>query len=197
MRVAGEDASALIERITTVQRAFGGPPEAVMLDAVQGWTAERAIALGRRFESLGLGWLEDPVPYEDVDGLARVAAALETPIAAGENAFGPREVRQLVENRATDILILDPQRLGGITGARKAMALAEAWQRPVAFHVFPEVCVQLLAACPTGTYLEFAPLWSDLLADIEPGPDGCVGLPPGPGVPMCLKPGALERFGTS
>lgn len=194
MRVAGTDAGALAERITAVQRAFGGPLSSVMIDAVQGWSALTAVAVGRRLEPLGLGWIEDPVSYDDIEGLAEVTAALDTPVAAGENAFAPLEVRRLVERRAADVLIVDPQRIGGVTGARKAMVLAEAWHRPVAFHVFPEVCAHLLAACPTGTYLEYAPLWTELLEDLWPDEDGCVGLPEGSGIPLPVKEDAFERF---
>src|SRR3990167_2744490 len=63
-----------------------GPNVELMLDTNCPWTPYEAIAMARALEPYRLFWLEEPVwPPEDYAGLARVAAATETPIALGEN----------------------------------------------------------------------------------------------------------------
>src|SRR3954453_20531324 len=66
---------------------------------------------GRRLETLGVGWLEEPLPLEDLAG-----AALDVPVAAAESCRTPSAVQALLEHRAGDVVILDIQRPCGLTG---------------------------------------------------------------------------------
>ena len=85
---------------------------------------------------------------EDYPGLARIAAALDTPITAGEYCVGTAPFRHLLEARAMDILMIDLLRVGGVTGWLKVAALAQAFNLPVVSHLLPEIHVQLVAAVP-------------------------------------------------
>ena len=69
-----------------VMREAIGPDIKLMCDINQRWRPEQAIDIGRRVEEAGIGlfWLEDVTDADDYPGLARVTAALETPIAGGE-----------------------------------------------------------------------------------------------------------------
>lgn len=51
-----------------------------------------------------LCWLKDPTAHDDYPGLARIADALTTPIAAGEYHFGIVPFRHLLEARSIDIV---------------------------------------------------------------------------------------------
>ena len=70
----------------------------LMCDINQLWTVNQAIDIGRRVEPYHLFWLEDVVAHDDYQGLARVADALTTPIAAGEYHYGIRPFRHMLRH---------------------------------------------------------------------------------------------------
>ena len=72
-----------VRRVRVVREAIG-PDIKLMCDINQRWRPEQAIDIGCRVEDVGLFWLEDVTTADDYQGLARVTAALKTPIAGGE-----------------------------------------------------------------------------------------------------------------
>jgi L-alanine-DL-glutamate epimerase-like enolase superfamily enzyme len=151
-----------VARVEAV-RAEIGPDITLMVDVVQGWTPDQAIRVGREIERFDLAWIEDPVAFDDIAGMARVAAALDTPIAAGENDYALRGFRELIRNGAIDIAMADLQRVGGITEWLRVAALAQAFAMPIVPHTFHETSMHLLAAIPNGGLLEYVPWWEVLL----------------------------------
>ena len=99
----GEDEA----RIAAVRRLVG-PGVDLMVDANVSWTAEEALERGRRLEAQGIYWLEEPTVPEDVPGHARLAAALGAPIAVGESLYSLHEFRRYVDERAVEVLQIDP-----------------------------------------------------------------------------------------
>lgn len=97
-------------------------------------TAADAIATVRQLEPHRLLFVEEPVPPEDLDGLKRVRAATDLPIAAGERLALLWGYRTLIEQGLVDIVQPDTGRVGGITQLRKIAALAEAHFVQVAPH---------------------------------------------------------------
>jgi hypothetical protein len=118
--------------------------------------------VGRRLRPYGLYWIEDPTIPEDYPGLARIAAALDTPVVAGEYCVGLWPFRHLLEARAVDIVMVDLLRVGWITTWLKVAAMAEAFNVPVVSHLLPEIHVQLVAAAPNGLTVEYRPLTSGI-----------------------------------
>jgi L-alanine-DL-glutamate epimerase-like enolase superfamily enzyme len=103
-----------IERVKRLREAIG-PEVKLLADVNQGWDEATAIRVGRELEPFSLYWLEEPLPYEDLEGCARVAAALTMPIATGETDYGSLGMKRHLEVRAADILMPDLQRMGGVT----------------------------------------------------------------------------------
>lgn len=171
-----------------------GPDIALMIDINQGWTPDTAIRWGRRFEEFDLTWFEEPVRYDDLTGHARIAAALDVPVASAENAYTLGGVREYIEYRAADVLMPDLQRIGGVTGWQQLAGLAAAYDVPVSPHLFPEVGVHLVAASPTGYYQEHMP-WGDLILK-EPllVEDGSVRLSDRPGVGIEFDRAAVAKY---
>src|SRR5207247_9607902 len=106
--------AASVERVRVMREAIG-PDVDLMCDINQLWTVNQAIEIGRRVEPYHLFWLEDVVAHDDYQGLARVADALTTPIAAGEYHYGIRPFRHMLEARSVDLVMIDLLRDGGIT----------------------------------------------------------------------------------
>jgi len=65
-----------------------GRATVLMVDANQSLTTAEAIRRGRALDELGCFWFEEPLPAADLDGYAELAAALDIPVATGENLYG-------------------------------------------------------------------------------------------------------------
>jgi len=192
LRLAG-DAAFDLPRVAAVRRAVG-EDIGLMVDANQCLSAKAAIALGRRLEEHGIAWFEEPVAAHDLEGSAAVAAALDMPIASGENEYTRYGFKRMAETGAADIWMPDLQRVGGPSEFVRVAALAAAHDIPVSSHLFPEMSVQVMACLPTATLVEhvdwFAPLYREKLEVRH----GYIEVCDAPGWGMTLDATALRRF---
>lgn len=182
-----------VERVKAVRKCIGSNV-GLMVDANQGLSVNHAIKLGRKLEQFDLVWFEEPVPAYDVDGLAKVSGALDLPIASGESDYTRYSFRRLVENHAVDIIMPDFARVGGMTEFLKVAHLAEAFEIPVAPHIFSEQSLQVLGVIPNGIYLEYTswlkPIYKERIV-IE---NGIAEIPNRPGFGFTFSEDAIERF---
>jgi 2-dehydro-3-deoxyphosphogalactonate aldolase len=81
-------------------------------------------------------WFEEPVPPENIDEMARVAAHTSIPIATGERLVTKYEFSNLLEKGAASIIQLDVGQCGGITESKKIAAIAEAHYAMIAPHMY-------------------------------------------------------------
>jgi L-alanine-DL-glutamate epimerase-like enolase superfamily enzyme len=182
LRMGAEDSPAKeIERLRVVRHAVG-PDIDLMVDINQGWDVNQSISIGRALEKLNLYWLEDPTHHLDYEGLARIAAALDTPLAAGEYVYGIPPFTHLVERRSIDIVMIDLLRAGGLTPFLKIAHLAEAHNLPVVSHLAPEILCHALAAIPNGLFLEHMPWSFGLFKEVPQVENGQLVLPQKPGL---------------
>jgi L-alanine-DL-glutamate epimerase-like enolase superfamily enzyme len=185
--------AASVERVRVLREAIG-PDVDLMCDINQLWSVTHAVEVGRRVEPYQLYWLEDPVAHDDFAGLARVADALATPIAAGEYHYGIVPFRHLLEARSIDVVMIDLVRVGGITQWMKVAGMAEAFNLPVVSHLLPEIHVHLVAAAPNGLTVEYMP-WSLRLFEETPAIEqGQLVVPAKPGLGLAFDRKALERY---
>ncbi|MCC7485141.1 MAG: mandelate racemase/muconate lactonizing enzyme family protein [Burkholderiales bacterium] len=181
------------ERIRRMREAIG-PDIDLMCDINQRWRVEQAVDIGSRIEDVGLYWLEDVTTADDFQGLARVSAALSTPVAGGEYLYGPAPFRQMMEARSVDIVMIDLMRAGGITGWLKIAGMAEAYNLPVVSHLVPEIHVHLVAAIPHGLTVEYMP-WTFALFEEVPVPvKGELTVPRKPGLGLAFDEKAIRRY---
>lgn len=182
-----------LERIRVLRDGIGDDID-LMCDINQLWSVSQAIDIGRRLEDYHLYWLEDVVAHDDYQGLARVADALTTPIAAGEYHYGITPFRQMLEARSTDIVMIDLLRVGGITQWRKVAGMAEAFNLPVVSHLVPEIHVQLMAAIPNGLTVEYMPWTLKLFEETPELDDGDILVPQKPGLGLKFDEDAVKRY---
>ena len=97
-------------------------------------TAKEVIRLGRALEPYGLAWMEDPMPWWDIDGHKRVTDAVNVPTAAGEELYLWDGFRELIEKRAVDIIHPDLLTSGGMLETKKIADYAERYGLPTALH---------------------------------------------------------------
>ncbi len=172
-------------RVRAVREAVG-LGVALMADANQQLTVDQAIRLGRLLDAYVLTWFEEPLPAYDLVGVARVAAALDTPIASGETEYTRYGFRRMLELKSADVLMPDLQRVGGVTEFLRVGHMADAFDVPVSSHLFPEMSIQVLAALGNATWLEHMPWFSPLYAgglELQNG-EFLVPEAPGWGIPL-------------
>lgn len=192
-----------IARVAAVRRALG-PQAKLMVDVNCAWSPAFAIEMGRALEPYKLYWIEEPVVTDDIDGSARVADALATPIAGYETEIGLYGFRELITRGAVDIVQPDIAWTGGFSEGRRIAALAQAHHLMVAPHAFGgavllAASLHFAASIPNGLVLEFDQnpngLRDELLKEpIRVDGDGMIRLPERPGLGIELDRAAVERY---
>lgn len=195
-----------LRRVGAVRKAVGDDVH-VMVDANNAWTKPTALEAGREFERLGIHWFEEPVPTDDREGSAALAAALGVPIAGYESRTGLRGFKDLIADRAVDIVQPDVIWSGGVTVCRRIAALAMVAGVPCVPHVFSTAVslvanLHFIASIPNSYLLEFDQnpnaLRTELLdCPVEPDERGVVAVPHGPGLGVHLDRETLRRYGTA
>ncbi|MAG35516.1 MAG: hypothetical protein CL878_04625 [Dehalococcoidia bacterium] len=197
----GDFRTGLAEIATVVEAV--GEQATVLVDAHGVYDARTAIPAGRELERLGVGWLEDPLPPEDIDGYAALCAALDMPIASGETECTRWQFQEKLSRRAADIILPDICRAGGISEGRKIALVADLFNVPWCAHVSMGSAVHLAAALhvaaatPNFLICEYrGPLHPNPLGDVllrEPihYETGHLQVPDGPGLGITFDDAAL------
>jgi D-galactarolactone cycloisomerase len=191
-------------------RAAGGRDLTLMVDFNQGFTPRAAIDTARRMEGLDLFWLEEPAGGDDIAGYALVGTQVKAMIAGGEAWGSAAAFREFLAAGAVDIVQPDLSVAGGFTGLKAISALAEAFDRPLTPHVWGTgiglyAALQLAAALPPRQGGGPGPFpWIEVdqadypLATLwgrpDPGADGCIAVPDGPGLGIDPKVGDFEDW---
>ena len=192
-----------LDLIRTVREAVGDGVE-IMADAYMGWTLDYAKRMLPLLAPYNLRWLEEPLIADDIAGYAELRAMNIIPISGGEHEFTLRGFRDVVEQRAMDVIQFDINRVGGISQAQKIVALAEAFDISVIPHagqMHNYHVVMANIACPMAEYFPKVPVevgnelfW--YIFDGEPvAEEGYVSLPEDrPGLGLTLKADLASHF---
>ena len=196
-------------RVAAVREAIG-PDVLLAVDANCAYDRSTSLESIRSIEEHGIYWYEEPVPPTEVEAYREIRACSGLRIAGGEALEGLSAFRDLISNRALDIVQPDISIAGGFTACRQVEALAEAhgvqvlphmwgtsirlaatlhWQAtiPDAPGLFPEPCLLELDmtenALRTGLAMEPFQLVG-----------GAVAVPAGPGLGIEIDREVLERY---
>jgi 2-dehydro-3-deoxyphosphogalactonate aldolase len=159
-------------------------------------TAASAIRLARRLEPYDPLWLEEPVPPDAPEEMAKVARATTIPIAAGERLTTKYDFARMLSLGAISILQMNLGRVGGLLEAKKIAGMAETHHAQIAPHLYcgPVVGaanIQLAACSPNFLILEGIETWGAFHAEILKTPitwqDGYVIPPDTPGLGVELN----------
>jgi L-alanine-DL-glutamate epimerase-like enolase superfamily enzyme len=181
-----------VERVRIVREAVGDDIR-LGCDINERWRVDQAIDIGKRLERFGLAWIEDPVDHGDIGGLARISAALPTPIMAGERLFHLPQFRTLLERQAIGILMIDVMMAGGLSAWLKIAAVAESFNIPVVSHLLPEVQVHLVASVPNGLMAEHKSWLWDLFEEVPALQGGSYRLSERPGLGLAFNRSLVEH----
>ncbi len=175
-----------------------------ILECHRGMTLPEAVAFGRAVEPYRPMVLEDPVPPDNIDTMAEVAAKVGVPIATGERAIDLRECEMLMSRHACQYIRPDVCAVGGITTSKKIAALAEAHDVLVIPHnplgpVSTAACLQICASIPNLGIQELPGFCLNGAEDaMVKNPlkfdNGCMFIPDAPGIGVELADNAEELY---
>lgn len=189
----GRPASEDVERLAAVRAAIG-PSFEIFTDANQAFTVDEAIRRARLYESADIGWFEEPLPADDLDGHVRLSRATSIPIAVGESLYSALHFREYLQRGACSIVQVDVARIGGVTPWLKVAHLAETFNIPVCPHFLMELHVALCCAAPNARWLEYIPQLDDIAAERMTIRDGYAVPSPSPGLGVAWDFAAIERL---
>lgn len=195
-----------VEAVAAARQAIG-PDVDLMVDVNCAWPASEAVEMARKLEPYRLKWLEEPVwPPEDLQGLERIRAATDVPIAVGENIANFWQFRPAAACGAIDYLQPSVTKVGGVGEFCQVATLAEAAGKRLAPHS-PYFGPGLLAT------LHLASRYPALIGGIEcfgvrlenslfgefgvPRSDGTLAVPTGPGLGCDPDPALVQRYRTA
>lgn len=145
-----------VARLAAVRDAVGQGFE-IFTDANQAFNVDQAIRRARLYEPFDIGWLEEPLTADDIDGHVRLSNATTLPIAIGESLYGLSHFREYLQRGACSIVQVDVGRIGGVTPWLKTAHLAEAFNIAVCPHFLMELHVALCCAVPNARWIEYIP----------------------------------------
>jgi muconate cycloisomerase len=202
----GGNIEADCDRIKAIREAVGNDFN-LRIDANAGYDADTSIKLARMVAPFNLQLFEQPVPADDIAGMARVRKAANevgVPIMADESVLDHASLIKIIRMNAADIVKVKVMKQGGFLNTRRMIATAEAAEiRCVVGHGFGlgvnTMCEIMLAATSSNVIdgLEcVGPLKTrdDIVTEKLDLTKGSIALPPGPGLGVTLDDAKLAKY---
>ena len=177
--------------VRAMRKAIG---DSIMVDYNQGLTPSEAVQRLRVLDDEGLTWVEEPTLAHDYAGHALIARDAKTPIQCGENWWGPLDMQHAIDAQASDFMMPDVMKIGGVTGWLRAAALAQTKGIRLSNHLWPEISTQLLCATPTAHWLEYADWWNPVMSEPLQIKSGFALVGGATGAGVAWDETAVERF---
>ena len=185
-------------------RSVVGDAFDLRIDFNQGGKPERAIALCKRLEEFGPTFIEQPVKGWDVAGLARITAAIDTPVMADESVMSLEQGFTVVASHAADLISIKLAKLGGISRSKKLAAICEAAGVPCYAGAMWEsgigIAASLHFACSSPAVRYGSDFYTcshlmtdDLIEEPLVVENGDMLVPHGPGLGVSIDWDAVER----
>jgi 2-dehydro-3-deoxyphosphogalactonate aldolase len=190
------EALDLCERFARQLREAVGTKADLLFGTHGQMTAAGAIRLAKRLEPYDPLWLEEPVPPDAPEEMAKVARATSIPVATGERLTTKYDFARLLNAGAAAILQMNLGRVGGLLEAKKIAGMAEVYHAQIAPHLYcgPIVGaanIQIATCSPNFLILESIESWGGFHSDILKTPiqfeEGYVIPPTAPGLGVELN----------
>ena len=191
------------ENFVKMIREAVGPKCDLLIGTHGQMTAASAIKLADSIEQYNPLWLEEPVPPNNINAMAKVAHKINFPVATGERLTTKYEFNQIIEKKAASILQLNMGRVGGILEGKKIASMAEANHLSIAPHMYcgPIVAaanIQVAASISNFLILEGIKDWngfdSFIMKKYFKWEAGCVLLNSEPGLGVEIDEDKIENF---
>lgn len=208
----GREPQTDIERMRLVREALGSDVN-IRLDANEAYWPDQAIQIIRKMEKYAPEFIEEPVKRWDLDGMARVAGAVDTPISSDESNTSLESVMKLIQKKAAGIINIKISKNGGLYRSKKIAAVAEAAGVPCivgganTYEVGRQAC-RHFAMCTAQTHMSMgsegcAPASQSKIDDVTKTAitygdvtrgEGYVEVLPGPGLGVELDEHKVNKY---
>ena len=169
-------------------------------DTEAAWSFKDALGVARELERLNVYWMEEPLHRADYAGMRMLRETTGVRVAAGEMTRQLHELRELITAGCVDVLQPDVALVGGITGLRRIVILAQEHHLTFTPHTWTNgmgltANAHLTAGLADAPFLEFPcdpPEWSlqrrdFMMADpLRADPQGWINLGDAPGMGYAL-----------
>lgn len=124
MKVGSLTPEADVARVKHIRESLPGVK--LRVDANQGWDRVTAVRTAKQLDNYQLDFIEQPVPRWDINGMAAVAKAINTPVMADESLCTTHDAMELVKNEAASVFGIKLTKAGGFLNCKRQAAIAEA-----------------------------------------------------------------------
>lgn len=193
LRLGYATLAADLEVVRAVRTTIG-EQTGLLVDYNQFLTRDEGLQRCIALDDERIRWIEEPIAHDDYVGTAMISARINTPVQIGENLAGPHAVDAALAARASDRLMFDLQRIGGVSGWLAAERIAAHHAIPLSSHLFPEVSAHLLAVSSTRDRLEMVDWAAPILNEPLQVRDGRVIASNQPGTGVHWNEDAVKRF---
>ena len=169
----GSDPEKDIVRVRLVRSCLGSRVR-LRLDANQGYTVGEALHVLRSVHGCDVEFCEQPVPMDDLRGLAKVTKGSPVPVMADESVGGPEDLLKIIQMKAASMVNLKLMKSGGIQRARQMAAIAEGAGMPCQMGCMIETRVGVTAATHLALALQNI-RYADLDGHLHLASDPCQG----------------------
>ncbi len=198
----GLDHNADIKRVSAVRHAVGDQIQ-LRVDGNQDYDRAEALRVLPQMESLGLEWIEQPLPYWDIDGLAQLAQRLDTPIAVDESVYTLHDAHRVIAAGAADVVNIKLPKCGGLYPSRQIAALCQGAGIPCflggCLETSPGAAAQSHFYLSTPNVISAAEMepWcytDDVVVNPLKMENGAVKAPHGPGLGVNIDENQTARY---
>jgi L-rhamnonate dehydratase len=188
-----DDPEEIVE-LVRAGRETVGPEIPLYLDAGARWDRETAAQIVREIEQYEIGWLEEPLLADDLEGHRRLGEQTRIPIAGGEHEYTMWGYRELLSSKALSVWQPDACWVGGMTVMREVFTLGQSNGMWVVPHRGSEVWgLHAILALADRPLAEGGRPWITWVNDAPPIVDGMIGPPSGPGFGVTFDDALLVR----
>ena len=201
-----EGLKAAHARVKAIRDSTSGKVE-LMIEHHGRFNPNSAISIARKLREFDPLFMEEPIHPDNFEGLRKYRRATDVRIALGERLINKNQVLSLLSENLVDILQPDILNIGGFTGARKVVAIAEAFGVEIAFHnafgpIQNAATLQIDASIPNfliqESFYDFMPEWKKNLIKNHPKiENGYSEVPNKPGIGVDIDEKLLEDHRTS
>jgi len=203
--VFGQDRQRDRELVRRIREVIGNDLELVVdTPGARGiWDVPTAIQRFRDLEPYRLKWIEQPLQPQDLEGHARLRAAVTTPIGTGEDEWNVEGYHRLIRSRGVDVIQMDPGRCHGITGCRNVIKLIEGENLHFSAHTWSSALntaasVHLHATSSQGKCMDFkphdSPMQHELVADPWVQENGYLQVRSRPGLGVTVLEDVVQKY---
>jgi L-alanine-DL-glutamate epimerase-like enolase superfamily enzyme len=202
LHISARDLDTALEPFRKIRSAVGLDMD-IMVEFHSLWNLPTAIKLARALEEFQPYWYEDPLRADNIDALATYAANTDVPTTVSETLSTRWSFREVMDQGAARVIMLDLSWVGGIGEAKKIAAMAESYQLPIAPHdctgpIVLMASMHLSLNAPNALIQEtvrayYTGWYTELVTDLPLIENGYASLPNKPGLGTELLPGLMDR----